>query len=257
MHFLQLAGAALISATMFAAALPAQAQSEDDTAYIISLLTPKGHGKSFDKYTSDTTSLMKKHGGGYIVAPIKVEKELVNDYLPDAYSEFPSEYVTIAAFDNADALNGYLSSASKHFDSWSGKFETSTRFVAGLAPSPGGGGVGTVISQEALRGGDAFILLNAASFVQSPDTPTNLAKYGSAGSVVVGAGTNFFATFAKVAPVTGEFPFQILFLSEWASEEAFDSVHHNPTWQAVAPYRNKSLTGFTEAKGVVRTSSHD
>lgn len=244
--------ASLIAIATVSVAVPAYAQAPNDKAYLISLITPNNTQDGITQYTTQTASLMKKHRGKYVVPAIKVEEELLNDYLPSVYSAFPSRYVTIAAFDNSDALGAFLSSAKQHFASWSNRLENTIRFSAAVMPSPNSDMIFPVIGEAQWRPEPAFILLNASSFKKLPETPQYIGKYGSATPVVVGQGTRFLATFAKTGDVTGNYPHDILFLSEWASDEAFKAVHDAPEWRAVVPFRNFALASFTEAKGVIQ-----
>lgn len=231
-------------------AAPLAAQSIDGKAYIISLLSPSA-GAGIDQYFEETTALMAQHSGDYAVDPIHVEKELANAYLPDVYSTFPSEYVTIARFPTFDALEAYLAAANPHFAAWDARLDTEIRFSAGVMPPINTDQPLPVIGEIAPRGDGSFILLNASSFKRLPEIPEYIAKYGSEIDTVVGAGTRFLATFGKLDDITESFNFQILFLSEWASEAAFEEVHDNEAWRMVVPYRNFALSGFTEAKGVI------
>ena len=243
------------SSLVFAAALtlcaaPLSAQSIDGKAYIISLLSPSPSA-AIGTYFDATAELMAQHQGSYVVDPIYVEKELPNDYLPDVYSAFPSEYVTIARFDTPEGLNAYLTSAKDHFADWDARLDTEIRFSAGVIPAPNTDQALPVIGDLAPRGGESFVLLNASSFKPLPEVPQYINQYGTEIGTVINAGTQFFASFGKLNDITESYDFQILFLTEWASEEAFASVHENQSWRMVVPFRNFALSGFSEAKGVI------
>lgn len=239
-----------LAAILALASAPLPAQSSDGKAYVISLLSP-AEGTEIRTYFDAATDLMAQHGGRYVVAPIHVEKELPNAYLPDVYTEFPSDYVTIAQFATPDALSAYLAEARALFDAWDTKLETKIRFSAGVMPAVNTDQAVPVIGEIDPRGPDSFVLLNASSFKPLPEVPAYIQQYSTEIETVISAGTRFFATFAKLEDITESYNFQILFLSEWASEEAFKTVHDDQGWRMVVPFRNFALSGFTEAKGVI------
>ena len=241
----------LVAAAFLAASTPPlAAMSIDGKAYIVSLLTPT-QGAQIESYFDQTETLMSGHGGHYVVAPIRVEKELDNPYLPNVYRSFPSEYVTIARFETPDDLERYVAAAGDHFSSWEGSLQTQIRFSAGVMPAPNTEQELPVIGDIPPRLGESFILLNASSFKPLPEVPAYIQEYGTEIETVMAAGTRFLATFAKLTDITESYDYQILFLSEWASEAAFEAVHSDEAWRMVVPFRNFALSGFTEAKGVI------
>ncbi|WP_299616001.1 DUF1330 domain-containing protein [uncultured Tateyamaria sp.] len=245
-----------IAVLTFATTVPAIAQDTPAPLYIVSILgndTQDAATLAAD-YKDDVFVDLIEHRGRFVTAPIAVTKELDNDWLPDSASAFPGDVVMIAELPDQAAVQGYLADVADAYDAWSARLSTEIRFLAAVAPNPGPQQFPMIGSVDS-RGGDAFILLNAVSFDAPERSQPLIGQYFEvAGPIVGGAGTQFLATLGQVQPITGVFPHQVLFLSEWASEAAFEAVHDTVEWQAVAPFRNDAVTSFTEARGDLLTS---
>lgn len=252
-HFLAVLAAQALTASI---ALPVLAQDTPTPLYIVSILGSDTQCASelALAYREDVFVDLIEHRGQFISHPIVVGSELQNDWLPESASAFPGDVVLIAELPNQAAVEGYLADVEEEYEKWSPNLSTEIRFLAAVAPNPGPQQfpvIGSVASQR----GDSFILLNAVSFDAPERSQPLIGQYFEvAGPIVGGAGTQFLATFAQVQPITGEFPHQALFLSEWVSEAAFKTVHDNPEWQAVAPFRNNAVTSFTETRGDLLTA---
>ena len=248
---------ALAAVTLSAtAAAPVLAQETPTPLYVVSILGTDTQGASelASAYKKDVFVDLIEHGGQFVSQPIAVGDELENDWLPDSASAFPGDVVLIAELPDQAAVEGYLADVAEEYAAWSPKLSTEIRFLAAVAPNPGPQQFPMIGSVES-QGGNSFILLNAVSFDAPERSQPLIGQYFKvAGPIVGGAGTQFLATLAQIQPITGEFPHQALFLSEWASESAFKSVHDNAEWQAVAPFRNDAVTSFTETRGDLLTA---
>ena len=60
--------------------------------------------------------------------------------------------------------------------------------------------------------------------------------------------------FEKIDDIRGKYNFEVLFLSEWASEKSFDEYHSRCRFINLAKKtRNKSFSAFTESKAHLMT----
>ena len=67
------------------------------------------------------------------------------------------------------------------------------------------------------------------------------------------AGVKYIAPFEKIRNIKGRYNYDILFLSEWPSEEVFLDIHDKDDFvDLVNKTRNKAFKAFTDSKGVIR-----
>ena len=215
----------------------------------------------FQEYLDNFKPIIADYNGKIIVHPIENQGILESEGRPNFATEYPREYTIILYFQNRNYLDAFLEDEERIIaaESWQTFSKNLIQYVAVEQPAQPGLPKFPLISPELLRDDPparnegALILLNAVQFKQEPQVPENINTFfGLAGPANIAAGTFFFSTLQKTENLIGDFPFDVLFLTEWASLEAYDLVHDTPELiDASQQYRNPSLLGFTEDQGRV------
>ena len=69
--------------------------------------------------------------------------------------------------------------------------------------------------------------------------------------MVMARGTQFYAVIVPVEVFEGEYNDDFLFITEWASRDAFDAHHEDEAFLSIVHLRNDVLTRWIEAEAVL------
>jgi len=205
-------------------------------------------------YKKTTEHLANNTKGRFLSKPLIVEKELTSPSMPKYTEPLQGNVITVLEFPNKKSAKQYLKNektvALRHFFSPYVKSETS--FFAKPFNPLGMLGNEPLLGDIEHRQAPAFILVNALTMKSflNPATPYRILQYKNNNFAKVKAlGVNMFTPLIKTKAITGEYEQELLFLTEWPSEEVFDTLHSDEEFIELSRRtRNKAFSGFTDTK---------
>lgn len=222
--------------------------------YLVSVYNlEKGKEITLGQYFN-STELLEKRGAHYLTSPIMIEKSLPNKAQPEYIQNALGKVLMIAEFPDEARLIAYIEdpAVQAHFDKAQDFSNSELIFIAkefnpmGMMPSQPP--IGTFVNRKK----PAFIMINDISmnsFIK-PSTPYRIMKYMNANFPKLQvAGVKMIMPLEKVSDVRGQYPFEVLFMSEWPSERIFNEFHADKDFiKLTAETRNKAFSRFTESK---------
>ena len=222
--------------------------------FIIDMVKLKKKENSINYYLETLKSIAKTYNGTLMVNPITIEGQIKTDVAPTYTTDFDYDYIFIIRFDKKSDAKKYAkdSRTIKNYTDFSKLVENQTVFLSknmmALPAIPKFPEIDNIL----IRSEPAFILVNAINMKMTPTSMIRMMKYFKRNySSITKSGTNYFSTFKVAKVLKGDFDFKMLFLTEWASMEAFNEVHDSSNFKENVHLRNKSFKGFTEGKGRV------
>jgi len=242
--------------TLLLCALISGCNHLSDKRYLVSVYQQQDE-RSIVEHYSNTQKLLASHSGQYLDAPIILSKALLNPAQPTYTEPSLGNVIFIAEFPNRAQLNTYLKNADV-LDQINAIEKSSKQeyvFVAkefnpmGLLPTY------PAVGQFARREEPAFIMVNdiAMKSFLNPLTPYRITRYMNKNISNLGdAEVQMMMPFKKVADIRGNYPYEVLFMTEWPSEKKFNEFHDQYDFiQLTKSTRNKAFSAFTESKAQI------
>lgn len=224
--------------------------------YVIEMVKLKENAAGMpEEYLKGTALNASKFNGSFVTEPVHVLSQIETAVKPEYTTAFDYDRVFILKFKDRRKARAYLkdSSVSKLRTEYQSRFLKHTAFIGKTMRALPGMEDFPLISTAALRPEPAFLLINAIDMKMYPGPVMRMMKYFKRNYPLLKEnGTGFFATFKVSKVVYGDFPFGMLFLTEWESMENFQKVHDHPSFRKNVHLRNSSFSGFTEALGRVK-----
>jgi len=202
----------------------------------------------------ETSSYLLRHGGAYLDAPIIIDKDLSSPAEPQFTGTFPGNVILIAEFTNKLDLQRYLedSVVQSQLDALASIATNEIVFIAKDFNPMGMMDAKPRLGEFDYRDSPAFLMINAIlmkSFF-NPLTPYRIMSYMDQNTPrLEAANVKIIMPLEKVLDVRGEYAFEVLFLSEWQSEDSYNVYHHDVDFiQLANETRNKAFSAFTESK---------
>lgn len=223
--------------------------------FIIDMVKLKKKENSINYYLETLKSIAKTYNGTLMVNPITIEGQIKTDVTPTYTTAFNYDYIFIIRFDKKSDAKKYAKNSRtiKNYRDFSNLVENQTVFLSKIMMALPGMPKFPEIDNSLMRPAPAFILVNAIKMNMTPTPVIRMMKYFKRNyPAITESGTNYFSTFKVAKVLKGGFDFKMLFLTEWASMEAFNKVHDSPNFKENVHLRNKSFKGFTEGKGRIK-----
>ena len=230
-----------------------------DERYLVSFYEIDNSSEVISDYFVETKQLLSKVGASYLDAPLSIDKELPNSAQPEYTRHSPGNVIFIAEFPNRERLDDYLKKGDviQAMDGIGNISQNEIVFIAeDFNPMGMMNGTSRLGSFE-YRKDSGFIMLNSIamnSFI-NPMTPYRIMSYMNNNFPrLETAQVKMIMPFEKVEDIRGHYDYEVLFLSEWPSEEVFNKFHSDEGFIELAKdTRNKAFTGFTESRAHVAT----
>ena len=211
------------------------------------------HENKIQHLYHDTKLEISKYNGRHLGLPFKVIKDLKNEASPAYTEDYSDKIVLISEFKNEEKLNQYLNSPSVLNAFKEIRIHTieESLFVAKefnplgmMKPTP-------TIAQRESGTGQKFLMLNnieMKSFL-NPLTPLRIKRYMDSNFPNLNKNNvKIFTSYEKIQNIRGNYPFEVMFLTEWQSIENFENYHLDPEFVKLAKEtRNKAFVQFTES----------
>lgn len=224
------------------------------TKYLISFYSTDDlkHPEFFSAMQSVETEVVRD-GGRFLVDPIRIDRELRSNASPAYQSTINADFILISAFDTSHELEAHLSHASQNNlpEGITLSASVTARLFKPMPFMPEASVIGSIKH----RGEPAFILLNGISMnsMANPMTGIRMMRYMWNNLPKLKArDVTLLEAFEVVERVRGEYPYDMLFLTEWPNQSVFDEFHADPTFIELAQTtRNRAFHSFSEQKGLV------
>lgn len=208
--------------------------------------------KTFHQTFASIDKRLKFHKGKFIVPPIHNQGRIANSALPKYTRRLPGNFISVARFETMNDLKAYTRSVHTNLKS----NLVNTMVVASIFKPmpfmPDFPVIGSVPHKEE----PAFILLNGITMnsMLNPLTVTRMMSYMNNNfDKLKELGVVMLASFQIDETLVGNYPYDMLFLTEWPSMKVFQTLHKNPDFIALAKRtRNKAFQQFAEDKGVIQ-----
>lgn len=231
-----------------------------DKRYLVSFYQMDNPTKSdITDYFVETKHLLSKQGASYLDAPLLIDKELPNSAQPEYTQHSPGNVIFIAEFPNREKLDDYLKSVKviEAMDGLGNISQNENVFIAEDFNPMGMMNDASRLGSFEYRKDSGFLMLNSIamnSFI-NPMTPYRIMSYMNNNFPrLEAAQVRMIMPFEKVEDVRGFYDYEVLFLSEWPSEEVFNKFHSDKGFIELAQdTRNKAFSGFTESSAHVAT----
>ena len=237
-----------------------------DKRYLVSVYQQQGEQgvvestvveSAITAFYSKTQALLAGNRGHYLDAPIIISKALPNPAQPAYTARAPGNVIFIAEFPDRKHLNAYLKNPEvlAQMNSMAQSSQQERVFMAkefnpmGMLPAH------PAVGQFERRAAPAFIMVNdiAMKSFLNPLTPYRITRYMNINFPnLKNAEVKMMMPFEKVTDIRGNYPYEVLFMSEWSSEEAFNEFHQQDDFiQLTKTTRNKAFSAFTESKAQI------
>ncbi len=229
-----------------------------DERYLVSFyqMDPSSRSDVSD-YFIETKLLLSGVGASYLDAPLLIDKELPNAAQPEYTSHSPGNVIFIAEFPNQESLDDYMTKEDviQAMDGIGKVSQNEIVFIAEDFNPMGMMNDTSRLGSFEYRDESGFLMLNSIkmnSFI-NPMTPYRIMSYMNNNFPrLEAAQVRMVMPFEKVEDVRGHYDYDVLFLSEWPSEEVFNQFHSDEGFIELAKdTRNKAFSGFTESRADV------
>ena len=168
---------------------------------------------------------LQRSGGELIVMPIRSSGAMDNSTLPEQTFDLPGDFILIWKFQNTAAISSYLASSEfmKLQQEMDSQADSNVLFTARQTKPMPGMPAYPMLSNDNLRYENGFMMINAITMknpVLAPTTLFRMMRYVKKNTPELEKrGTNFFAAIKKEKIISGNFDFDMLFLTEWKTEQ--------------------------------------
>lgn len=222
--------------------------------FIIDMIKLKDKNTSISNYIETFQDIAQTYNGTLMVNPISIEGQIKTEVTPGYTTDFDYDYIFILKFSSKSNAKKYATAHRTivNYKELSLSKIKQTIFLSKTMMALPGMPKFPEIKNTLIRQEPAFILVNAIKMKSTPGAMLRMIKYFKRNhSSITESGTNYFSTFKVSKVLKGKFDFKMLFLTEWASMDAFNALHESSHFKENVHLRNKSFKGFTEGKGAI------
>ena len=245
----------LFKMMLFIIALSITGNTFAKTHFIVDMIKLK-QKTDITTYIDRLEEIAKFHHGVLSVNPIVINGQIETEVTPEYTTAFNYDYILIIRFENRKNAKNYSKDTRTldNFTHLSARITKQSVFLSKNMMALPGMPDFPEINNELIRPAPSFILVNAIKMKKTPGSIMKMMKYFKRNyPAITASGTSYFSTLKVAKVLKGDFDFQMLFLTEWASMDAFQELHRSPSFKENVHLRNTSFTGFTEGKGVITT----
>lgn len=244
----------LIKRTLLIIAFSITGNTFAKSHFIVDMIKLKANKSNLEIYINELKSIAKKYSGELNVNPINVIGQIETEVAPKYTSPFNYDYILIIHFDKkSNALNYTKDNRTLvNYNNITDLIIKQTVFFSKNMMALPGMPKFPEIENKLIRPEPSFILVNAIKMKSTLGAMMKMMKYFKRNHPTIAeSGTHFFSTLKVVKVIKGDFDFNMLFLTEWASMDAFNELHNSIRFKENVHLRNSSFKRFTEGKGII------